>query len=366
MACFSVSFEEILAGAAGAVEAEAAQRWLASKKRPYTRPADLVAADPRGLDMRVCHHDHDFHKRRKRTSGAHLLPALQPQHAHTAGAAAGGLGSLPLQVAARLGSQPPGVQCSCLSTMHPAALPCLLLCPAAAKPEPNRAASAADLQQAAQRQAAPRKPASSEALPARRQPAENLYSRAAFVSHGDAIGLAARRKGRPSAGFHLPAGWQPMPPNGAPLLLTKATRSSLRVQLKPPTAAAAGKQKSQQGAGKQQQQQQQQYCSPEGLVLPSLQRVQEVVQGPVVVPARLVQWLKDAAADPRAAQASAGTAAGQAHLLGLCRARVVLVEEERRRMGKRLDLAAAAAAAAAAGGGSQNQPGRQRRQGLRG
>lgn len=44
MACLSVSFEEILDGAAGPIEAEAAARWL-KKRQLYERPKELVTVD---------------------------------------------------------------------------------------------------------------------------------------------------------------------------------------------------------------------------------------------------------------------------------------------------------------------------------
>lgn len=52
MACLSVSFEAILAGAAGPVEAEAAASWL-HKRRLYERPKDLVTLDDSPPDMRI-------------------------------------------------------------------------------------------------------------------------------------------------------------------------------------------------------------------------------------------------------------------------------------------------------------------------
>lgn len=48
-----LTFEEILAGAAGAQEATAAQRWLDAGAPVQPLAAGLVALDPRGFDMRV-------------------------------------------------------------------------------------------------------------------------------------------------------------------------------------------------------------------------------------------------------------------------------------------------------------------------
>ena len=160
-------------------------------------------------------------------------------------------------------------------------------------------------------------------------PSASIYSRAGYVGHGDAIGLAARRRARGSAAqdFQLPQGWrqQPVPPG------SKASPSG--------RAGPAGKKQ-------RQQEPQQQYVSPEGLVFPSLQAVQEVVEGPVVVPRRLIRWAKRAAADPLSALDAPSTTSGLAHLLGLRRVRAMLVPADRRQMQRRVAAAAAEKAAA--------------------
>lgn len=155
----------------------------------------------------------------------------------------------------------------------------------------------------------------------------NAYSRAAYVQHSDAVGLAARRKARSAAAaeeFQLPEGW----------------RASLH--------AAAAKGLVGKASGRKAQQQQQRYVSPEGLSFGSLAEVQAVVEGPVLVPRKLVRWLRQVAADPLgpAGATAAITAAGQGHLLGLQRCRVALVPGERRRLQRRLEAAAGARAAA--------------------
>lgn len=48
-----VTFDEILAGAAGPKEAAAARQWVAAGAPVQPLPTDLVALDPDGLDMRV-------------------------------------------------------------------------------------------------------------------------------------------------------------------------------------------------------------------------------------------------------------------------------------------------------------------------
>ena len=314
MACVSVSFEDILDGAAGRVEAEAARCWLQQDPRlVYTPPDDLVATDPHGLDMRVLSTSSVQSKRRKRTSGAHLLPALQDP---------GLAGACAAQPAARLHLHRP----TRLAPVGPHA---------AGKPELQRSSPAVAARRGSD--LLKRKAVASSATAAARQPSVNLYSRAACMTHGDAIGLAARRKARPAAEFKLPVGWRAYgPPGGASPAPVKPM-----AQQRNASATRASKQQSQQGVAHQQDsaQQEQQYISAEGLVLPSLQHVREVVQGEVPTPALLLRWLRGTAANPQAAAGWAGAAAAHAYLLGLCRVRVTRVEEDRRQMRLRLALA---------------------------
>lgn len=166
------------------------------------------------------------------------------------------------------------------------------------------------------------------ALSSQRQPqrpASNNYGWGAFLSHGDAIGLAARRRGRGAvpAEFRLPDGWRASP--------QAAGNGGKPAAGKP----AAGKQK--------RQEKQERYLSPEGLEFPSLQAVQAAVDGPVLVPRKLLRWLRQVAADPlsAAAREAPTSDAGRAHLLGLQRMRVALVPEDQRQWKKRLAAAAA-------------------------
>ena len=88
--------------------------------------------------------------------------------------------------------------------------------------------------------------------------------------------------------------------------------------------------------------------SPEGLAFSSLQDVQAVVEGPVVVPRKLVRWLRHAATNPRAAGVldAPSTTIGRAHLLGVRRARVATVAADRQQWERRLAVVAAEHAAA--------------------
>jgi len=71
MATLTLSFDEILQGAAGKQEAAAAQHWLDSGAPLYAPPSGLVAVDAGGLDMTI--HEAQFGGRRRRTSGHGLL-----------------------------------------------------------------------------------------------------------------------------------------------------------------------------------------------------------------------------------------------------------------------------------------------------
>jgi hypothetical protein len=231
-------------------------------------------------------------------------------------------------------------------------------------------------QQQQQQQAQRQHPAAQPA------PSENQYSRAAFLSHSDAIGMASRRKGRGPPEFQLPEGWQlhtPAPAASSPPAAGAAAaaaagtgaRSAGNAAGKSPSSAAKQQAPQQQTAAQQKQQQQQQqqqappqqYLSPEGMVFDSLQAVQSVVQGAVLVPRRLVRWVRQAAADPVEAREAAATASEQGHLLGLARVRVVRVPQERRLMQQRLAAAASAAAATAAGSGRPGERSQRLRRG---
>ena len=158
----------------------------------------------------------------------------------------------------------------------------------------------------------------------------DAYGRAAFVQHSDAVGLAARRKARGAAAeYQLPEGWRAL-------------------QQAAPGKSTGGRGRKAQQQRQQRQQQQQHYVSPEGLTFSSLADVQAVVEGPVLVPRKLVRWLRQVAADPRGplGATAASTATGHAHLLGLQRCRVALVPEERRLMRRRLEAVAGERAAA--------------------
>ncbi|PSC72068.1 hypothetical protein C2E20_4395 [Micractinium conductrix] len=256
MATLTLSFEEILDGAAGGTEAAAARRWLDAGAPLYAPPPDLlVACDNAELDMTI-----------------HRLPASQQQPT-------GGLGLL--------------------------ASPTVAATPV---------------------QAAPAAP------PGRRLPAGGG-------------GPAARRAAQAAANppFVLPPGWQVQP---------------ARQNVAQPDAQQQQQQqqkKQKQASPQQQQQQQQQYLSPEGLVLPSLKAVQDVVEGPVLLPRKLVAWVRAAAAKPLATAAAAGTTRSQAYMLGLRRVRIARIEGERRQLRRRL---AAAEAGAAGGSGGKSAPDR--------
>ena len=82
--------------------------------------------------------------------------------------------------------------------------------------------AAPSTQQHQQQQAHRQRPAAQQA------PSENQYSRAAFLSHSDAIGMASRRKGRGPPEFQLPEGWQlhnPAPAAGSPPAASAAAAS---------------------------------------------------------------------------------------------------------------------------------------------
>ena len=72
-----VSFEEVLAGALGEEEANAARKWIDAGQTLYSRPDNLVVLDVAGIDTRVS--AVGWSKRRKRKSGAHLLPGVPPR-----------------------------------------------------------------------------------------------------------------------------------------------------------------------------------------------------------------------------------------------------------------------------------------------
>lgn len=193
--------------------------------------------------------------------------------------------------------------------------------------------------------------------------------------------MASRRKGRGPPEFQLPEGWQlhnPAPAAGSPPAASAAAaaaggtggRSAGKASAESPASAAKQQAPQQQTAAQQKQQQQQQaapqqqqYLSPEGMVFDSLQAVQSVVQGAVLVPRRLVRWVRQAAADPVEAREAAATASGQGHLLGLARVRVVRVPQERQLMQQRLAAAASAAAATAGGSGRPGERSQRLRRG---
>ena len=77
MASLVVSFEEVLAGKLGKEEAERCRKWRDAGGPLYSRPGNLVVTDDEGVDMRVS--AVGWIKRRKRTSGGHLLPGVPPR-----------------------------------------------------------------------------------------------------------------------------------------------------------------------------------------------------------------------------------------------------------------------------------------------
>ena len=77
MATLVVSVEEILAGKLGKEESRAARKWVQNGEPLYKRPGNLVVVDNEGVDMRVS--AVGWSKRRRRTSGGHLLPGVPPR-----------------------------------------------------------------------------------------------------------------------------------------------------------------------------------------------------------------------------------------------------------------------------------------------
>jgi hypothetical protein len=150
--------------------------------------------------------------------------------------------------------------------------------------------------------------------------------------------MAARRKARHSI-QGLPLGWQAYRHVSQSTLSKKGGVGNVQ-QL----AAAAATPVAPLQNSKQQPVAQQQYLSPEGLLLPSLKRAQEVAYGVVLAPDQLLRWLKAAAANPHAAQLDASTAPGQANMLGLLRCRALRVDSDRQAVQRRFAEAARGAA----------------------
>ena len=168
------------------------------------------------------------------------------------------------------------------------------------------------------------------------------FSRAGFSSGGSS--LAFRRKGSGPVEFELPAGWRQLAA-GASCSPGSGAGGTGGKAAKPSKAAASGKKRQAQQA---QQAQQAAFMSPEGLAFPSLPDVQAVVEGPVVVPRKLLRWLRQAAANPLAPAAldAPTTVVGRAHLLAMRRARVATVAADRQQWERRLAVAAAEHASA--------------------
>lgn len=156
-----LKFEEILAGEAGEVEARAARKWLEAGAPVQPLPSDLVTKDVTGFDTRII--DRELMKRHKRFLKEKAAAAQTKQMKRSKSGSAG------------KGEQAKGQR--------------------GKSKQPK----------AKQRQRATGTKSGYYE--------ENIYSRAAFVSHGDAIGSLARRRARGprpprSTAGALPPGWQ--------------------------------------------------------------------------------------------------------------------------------------------------------------
>lgn len=165
-----------------------------------------------------------------------------------------------------------------------------------------------------------------------------LFSKAALSGNASASFLAARRKGSGPVEFVLPAGWRQLPAvaSGSPGGGASGKAAKLG------KAAASGKRQPAKQAQPQQSQQQAAFLSPEGLPFSSLPDVQAVVEGPVIVPRKLVRWLRQAAANPLHPMAlqAPNTTIGRAHLLAARRARVATHAADRQQWERRLVVVA--------------------------
>ena len=145
----------------------------------------------------------------------------------------------------------------------------------------------------------------------------------------------------------LPAGWMQLQPGSA---ANPATGPTGGKAAKASKAAVSGIKKQAKAAQQPQHQPEQQaaFMSPEGLAFSSLPDVQAVVEGPVIVPRKLVRWLRQAAANPLAPAAldAPNTTLGRAHLLAMRRARVATVAADRQQWERRLGAGAAQQASA--------------------
>ncbi|PRW57101.1 hypothetical protein C2E21_3870 [Chlorella sorokiniana] len=314
-----LSFDEILAGAAGPQEAAAANRWLNAGAPVQPLPSGLVALDPDGFDMRVAGAQAG---KRQRTVTA--LPDSPAAAKPTPVVAAKPAAAASLQEQQTPAQRPQQVQ----------------------QPQTTQQQQQQQQQRQQQQQQAQQRPGA----------ASGSTGRAAFSGSSNASFFAAKRKGSGPVEFVLPPGWRQLPAGGSGSGSPGAGGSPGVKAAKPGKAAASGKkqqtkqaqqaQQAQQQA--QQAQQQAAFLSPEGLSFSSLPDVQAVVEGPVVVPRKLVRWLRQAAANPMAPAAldAPNTTIGRAHLLATQRARVALIAADRQQWEKRRAAVAAEQASA--------------------
>jgi len=173
-----------------------------------------------------------------------------------------------------------------------------------------------------------------------------LQSQTALNGSSNVASLAPWRKGSGPVEFVLPAGWMQLQPGSAGSPATGPTGGKAAKASK---AAVSGKKKQAKAAQQPQHQPEQQaaFMSPEGLAFSSLPDVQAVVEGPVIVPRKLVRWLRQAAANPLAPAAldAPNTTIGRAHLLAMRRARVATVAADRQQWERRSDAGVDAATA---------------------